>query len=438
MPVIRQHVRQHEIKNNQLKKRFSFTKLALHLVVCVSAFLSACSETNKASISDSGSDYLIVWAGDKDEKDSDFLSVIDLRRSESTYGEIIATLPVGAKATMPHHTEYEYPSNDTLFANGWVTGQTFVIDLNEPLNPQLIGEFTSLGGYSYPHSFARLPDDNVLATFQSEGDRYVPPGGLVKMDSKGTVIQSASSRTSDIPDSLNWPYSLTVLPEIDRVISTSADMGMPPWPEWEYSYTNHVQIWSLSELELLATIPLPKVQPGYFHIAPAEPRVLPDGSVYVSTFGCGLYRINGIESYSPKAEFVHSFPGSIDMGSECAVPVVMGNYWIQPVAALPGIVVLDISNPEKPVEVSRLILDKRFMMPHWTAADRTSNRIVITEHGMSWVIIANLDLETGELEIDSDFRDKNATYPGIDFNRERWPHGETGPAVVHGALFKNK
>jgi hypothetical protein len=421
-----------------LEKNFTFTKLALHIVVWVSTFLSACSETNKANISDSGSDYLIVWAGDKDGKDSDFISVIDLRRSASTYGDIIATLPVGAKATMPHHTEYEYPPNDTLFANGWVTGQTFLIDLSEPLNPRLAGEFTSLDGYSYPHSFARLPDGNVLATFQSEGDRYAPPGGLVKMDTKGSVLESASSRTSDLPDSLNWPYSLTVLPEIDRVISTSADMGMPPWPEWEYSYTNHVQIWSLGDLELLATIPLPEVQPGYYHIAPAEPRVLPDGSVYVSTFGCGLYRIDGLESDSPKAVFVHSFPGSIDMGSECAVPVVMGNYWIQPVAALPGIVVLDISNPDEPVEVSRLMLDMRFMMPHWTAADRTSNRIVITGHEMSWILIAELDPDTGELEIDNDFLDKNATHPGLDFNRERWPHGETGPAVVHGALFRNK
>ena len=117
------------------------TKHALHLIIWVSVFLSACSETKRVNISDGGSDYLIVWAGDKDEKDSDFISIIDLRRSASTYGEIIATLPVGANATMPHHTEYEYPPNDTLFANGWVTGQTFLIDLIEPLNPRLAGEF---------------------------------------------------------------------------------------------------------------------------------------------------------------------------------------------------------------------------------------------------------------------------------------------------------
>lgn len=411
---------------------------ALHFILCIGIFVTGCTKTENTPVAGNGSEYLVVWAGDKDGNDSDFLAVIDARRSASSYGEIIATLPVGAKATMPHHTEYEYPPDDTLFANGWVAGQTFLIDLSDPRNPGLAGEFTGSDGYSYPHSFARLPDGNILATFQSQGEHYAPPGGLVKLDTKGFALQSASSRTTDIPDSLNWPYSLAVLPEIDRVVTTSADMGMPPWHEWDYSYTYHVQIWSLGTLELLASIPLPEVEPGYYHIAPAEPRVLPDGSVYVSTFGCGLYRIDGIESDSPEAVFVHAFPGSIDMGSECAVPVVMGDYWLQPVAALPGIVVLDISNPDKPVEVSRLTLDMRFMMPHWTAADRASDRVVITGHEMSWVLIAELDPDTGELTIDNDFREEDAANPGIDFNRTTWPHGETGPAVVHGALFRNK
>lgn len=401
-------------------------------------FISACSESERTQTSDknNGADYLVVWAGDKDGKDSDFLAVIDADRTAPSYGEVIATLPVGADATMPHHTEYEYPANHLIFANGWVSGQTFLIDLEDAENPHLAGEFTGASGYSFPHSFARLPDGNVLATFQSEGDDYAPPGGLVKLDPNGIAIGSASSRTPDIPDSLNWPYSLTLVPEMDRVVTTSADMGMPPWHEWVYSYTYHVQIWSLGDLELLASIPLPEPEAGPYHIAPAEPRALPDGSVYVSTFSCGLYHIDGIDGDNPTATFVHAFPGSIEMGSECAVPVIAGNYWIQPVAALPGIVVLDISNPDQPVEVSRLTLDSRFMMPHWTAADRASNRVVITGHEMSWVLIADLDPGTGELTIDDGFSEKDSIYPGLDFSRSSWPHGESGPAVVHGALFR--
>ena len=62
---------------------------------------------------------------------------------------------------------------------------------------------------------------------------------------------------------------------------------MPPWEEWGFNDTNHVQIWSLHDLRLLATIPLPEVDDAAYHIEPAEPRILQDGTVYVNTFSCG-------------------------------------------------------------------------------------------------------------------------------------------------------
>src|SRR5688500_2767351 len=109
------------------------------------------------------SPYLFVWAGDSDGKDSDFLAVIDARPEAGTYGEIVATLPVGAKGTFPHHTEYEFPANSRLFANGWGAGQTFIIDLIDPKNPRLAHQFKDLAEYGFPHSYARLPNGNVLA-----------------------------------------------------------------------------------------------------------------------------------------------------------------------------------------------------------------------------------------------------------------------------------
>ena len=246
---------------------------------------------------------------------------------------------------MPHHTYYEYPDDDLLFANGWVTGQTFVIDLRNPRDPKLASQFTGIEGYSYPHSFARLPNGNVLATFQAQGDRYAPTGGLVEIDAQGHGVRSASAATSEINTELTWPYSLLVLPQIDRAVSTSADMGMPPWDEWIYHDTYHVQIWSLNELRLVASVPLPEVEQGPHHISPAEPRVLSDGTVYVNTFNCGLYRLDGVEGTTPSATFVYSFPGGTQMGLECAVPVVYEHYWIQTVPALPGLIVLDVTDP---------------------------------------------------------------------------------------------
>jgi hypothetical protein len=56
-------------------------------------------------------------------------------------------------------------------------------------------------------------------------------------------------------------------------------------------------------------------------------------------------------------------------------------------------------------------------------------------HGTGRSLIVDLDEATGALTVDEAFRDKAGAHPGIDFNRTHWPHGETGGAVVHGALF---
>ena len=397
------------------------------------------------------SPYLFVWSGDSDGKDSDFLAVIDARPRSSSYGEIVATLPVGALGTFPHHTEYEFPANSLLFANGWSAGQTFIFDLRNPRKPKLAGQFKDLNEYGFPHSFARLTDENVLATFQVRKSGYEPPGALVELDSRGKVIRTSSADVDGMDKKLLWPYSLLALPRIDRVVTTSTEMGLPQWAMphahgsshevHTYTDTHHVQIWRLSDLQLLATVALPTPMNGKSNLNPAEPRLLPDGSVYVNTFNCGLFRLTGLDSPAPKAESVWEFPGA-GSKEECAVPVVIGKYWIQTDPSLPGLITLDISDPAKPVEVSRLVLGERFRKTHWIAADRNADRVVVTGNNLSWVLIANIDMTTGKITVDEKFKMKGAESAGIDFDRPRWPHGATGKAFVHGALFgpapKNK
>ena len=390
------------------------------------------------------SPYLFVWSGDSDGKDSDFLAVIDARPRSSNYGEIVATLPVGAKGTFPHHVEYEFPSNARLFANGWGAGQTFILDLRNPRKPKLAGQFKDLNEYGFPHSFARLSNGNVLATFQVKKSPYEPPGALVELDSRGNMIRTSSADVAGMEKKLLWPYSVLAVPGIGRVVTTSTEMGLPKWAithdhgstheAHSYTDTHHVQIWSLSDLKLLATVALPAPTSGKSNLNPAEPRLLPDGSVYVNTFNCGLFRLTGLEGPAAKADSVWEFPGA-GSKDECAVPVVMGKYWIQTDPSLPGLITLDISDPAKPVEVSRLVLGERFKKTHWIAADRNADRVVVTGNNLSWVLIADVDMATGKLTVDEKFKMKGADVPGINFDRPQWPHGATGKAFVHGALF---
>ncbi len=392
----------------------------------------------------SPSPYLFVWSGDSDGKDSDFLAVIDARPGAASYGEIVATLPVGANGTYPHHTEYEFPANAQLFANGWGAGQTFIIDLSDPRKPKLASQFKDVAEYGFPHSYARLPNGNILATLQVRKAGYEPPGALVELDPRGNLIRASSADVAGMDKKQLWPYSLLALPNIDRVITTNTEMGLPKWAMTKghgsshethtLSDSNNVQVWRLSDLRLLSTVMIPEPASGKSNLNPAEPRLLHDGSVYVNTFNCGLFRVSGLDGATPKAEHVFDFPGAGTKG-ECAVAVVVGKYWIQTDPSLPGLIVLDTSNPAKPVEVSRLTFGERFMKPHWVAADRNTGRVVVTGNNRSWVLIANIDMKSGKLTLDEKFRMKGSVHTGIDFDRPQWPHGTTGKAFVHGALF---
>ena len=60
---------------------------------------------------------------------------------------------------------------------------------------------------------------------------------------------------------------------------------------------------------------------------------------------------------------------------------------------------------------------------------------MLTGGNTSWVLIVDIDVDTGALTVDEDFRDKGALHAGLNFDRMQWPHGDTGKAVVHGSLF---
>ena len=51
------------------------------------------------------------------------------------------------------------------------------------------------------------------------------------------------------------------------------------------------------------------------------------------------------------------------------------------------------------------------------------------------ILIAHIDPNSGALTLDTGFRDKGAATPGVSFDRATWPHGATGKAVPHGAVF---
>ena len=167
----------------------------------------------------------------------------------------------------------------------------------------------------------------------------------------------------------------------------------------------------------------------------AEPRLLSDGkSVLVSTFNCGLYLLDNIAGASPSARSVASFPRK--KGTSCAVPIVAGNYYLITVPAWSAVVSLDVSDPTKPREVSRITLGTDDV-PHWIGIEPNHQRVVITGYSglLNRVLMARFDESTGKLTLDERFRAAGSADPGIRMEGVTWPHGGNAAAVPHGAVF---
>ena len=364
------------------------------------------------------SDYLFVWSADADGQQSDFLAVIDLNRRSPTFARVVATAPTGVKNGKSHHTEHDMPAGGILFANGFGAGQTWLFDVNRPKAPGIRASFTDAGAMMHPHSFVRLPNNNVLATFQMTGHANDAPGGLAEIDNDGKVVRT-SPLTGLTDGEFVRPYSLAVVPALDRIVTTSSDMN-------EKGTARSVQIWRLSDLKYLSTVILPPGPRDKVNLDPAEPRLLADGkTVMVSTFNCGLFLLDGIAGATPSARLVHDFVGP----GYCAIPVVASHYWVQTDPGLPGLVSLDISDPSRPHVVDRLVLGKD-EQPHWISLSPDGRRIIISGGAKAMqarLLMATIDPKTGKLTLD----------PGlsIDFDRPSWPHGDSGKAIPHGAVF---
>lgn len=376
------------------------------------------------------SEYLYLWSSSADSSGADFLAVYNVRDNMSSdqYGALVTTLPVPGRANRTHHTEHDMPADDQLFANGFGSGQSFIFDLTRPRTPRIAKQFGDVGALMHPHSFWRLPNGHVLSTFQMQHDAQGnAPGGLVELTPGGDVVRTSSANIEGVDRRIR-PYSAAILPALDRVVVTTTDMD-------KRDSTRVIQLWRLSDLSLRHSIELPSGPRGDEGFNSAEPRVLSDGkTVLVSTFNCGVYLLENVESESPSARLIATFPRK--PGTSCAVPIVVGHYYLITVPAWSAVASLDISDPTAPRVVSRISLGPDDV-PHWIGIEPNHQRVVVTGYQAmkTRVIMARFDETTGILSFDSRFHAPGSAALGIRMEGLTWPHGGNGAAVPHGAVF---
>ena len=374
------------------------------------------------------SSYLFIWAGDDTKTGSDFLAVLDANPESSQYGRAVASVAVPGPTGTPHHTELEMPPGGLLLANAFGSGRSMIFDLREPLRPTLVSSFGEFDGYMHPHTYVRLPNGHVLATFQYRGGHgpKAQGGGLVEVTPRGELVRSASAVDPAAAAELIRPYSLVVLPALDRVVTTNTAMHEAD------GNGRTVQVWRLSDLKLLRTLTLPAGPAGSEHQNPGELKLLADGrTILVHTFSCGLYQLDGVETEKPSVRHRLTFKDT-----ECAVPLRIGGFWVQTLSTARALAAYDLSDPSQIREVSRLAFDDK-QKPHWISADQDGSRIVMNsgEYGEHRLFIINFDKTTGRLELDRRFRDPGSDRPGVSMDGKSWSHGFRGDAYAHGAVF---
>ncbi len=253
-------------------------------------------------------------------------------------------------------------------------------------------------------------------------------GGLAELTPAGAVVRSASA---DYPgaDAALRTYSAAVVPALDRILTTSTDMHV------DTDASNTLQLWRLSDLSLLTSFTLPDGPAGNEGHLTAEPRLMGDGkTLLVSTFNCGLYLIAGLDTERPSGTLVSTFPQK--KGTYCAIPAIVGHYYLVTVPALSAVVVLDIADPAKPREVSRMALGAKDEV-HWLSVSPDTRRVVVTGYdGMQHrVVLARFDSTTGQIALDTRFREPGRTEPGFFLDDKTWPHGGRAKGIAHGAVF---
>lgn len=360
---------------------------------------------------------------------SDLLAVIDADSLSPTYAQVVATAPVGASGTFPHHTELEMPAGGrALFANSYGAGRVYRFDLADPRRPRVAGTADSVPGLRTPHSFVRLADGNVVATMQF-GDRRAKgdPGGLALLDPEGRVVRTSSAADPAHVDPPVRTYSLDVAEAGDRVLTTSSPM--------DAERTAHVvQLWRLSDLALLKTIPVPPIAGDTTWHYPFEVRFLPDGkSALLNTYYCGFYHLTGLDGDAPAIARVLALDDPRQRG--CSVPLLVGRWWIMPVGRSREFLVLDVADPRRPRVASRLASDSSFT-PHWVAREPGTGRLVATSEGPDpRVSLLHFDSTSGRLSWDERFRERPGGPRGVGFADRAWPGGARVTARPHGAVF---
>jgi len=409
--------------------------------------------------------YLVVWAGDADRAHSDFLAVVNANPSSRKYGRVLATVPVRSRGNEPQELNDTFRYDGRVFASGTLGNRIFTFDLRDPEAPKLTG-VTELADRRYwaPRGIASLPSGRVAVACPDRARHLgLPreitgaPGGLVLLDADGRLVRETSAASEESRGYVVAPSGATIARAAKTLITTSHAHGYAASAQGEAVPGITVQLWKTSDLTLKRTVVLDAGPRGEENLGPLTPRAMrPQPVAYVNTHeGGALYVSDSIGIDDPAFQLAFDFgAGSYPVG---AAVTPNDRYYVTALSGKNQVVMLDVGDPLHPRLVSSVRLDRdpdpegktagrpRAGGPGGLAMASDGSRIAVADYtadvptyrrdGDHRVYMLRIDGETGQLRVDTAFRDEGTDEVGLDFDRAKWPHGTTGAARPRGLLF---
>jgi hypothetical protein len=409
--------------------------------------------------------YLVVWAGDADRKDSDFLAVVNANPSSRKYGHVIATVPVKSRGNEPQELNDSFRYDGRVFASGVLTNRIFLFDLKDPEAPRL-GGVTDLTGRRYwaPRGISSLSNGHVVVACPDRAHHVgLPrevtgaPGGLIELDANGRVVREITAGSDDSRGYVIAPSGITTAAGARKVVTTSHAHGYAASSRGEPVPGITVQFRKPSDLALRNTVVLDAGPRGEENLGPLTVRGMRrQPVVYVNTHeGGALYVSDSAGIDDPAFRLAFDFgAGSFPVGAGITPN---DRYYVTALSGKQQVVMLDLADPLRPRLVSSVRLDRdpdpegkgsrrpRTGGPGGLAMASDGSRVAVADYtadvptyqrdGDHRLYMLRIDADSGQLRVDTSFRDEGTDEVGLDFDRAKWPHGATGPARPRGLLF---
>ncbi len=314
-----------------------------------------------------GEPYLVVWAGDADRQNSDFLAVLDADPTSPSYGKVLKTYPVRSRGNEPNAVNQTPRTDRRLFATGVLTNRTFVFDLRQPLGGRLLHIDEAGPGRRVwaPQEVVSLPSGHVAvacsdpARYRGEPREVVTSaGGLVELGADGQPVREVSAADPGVRGVLFAPAGATLVPAVGRVVTSSAAHGYTATNRAERMPGISVQVWSLEDLALVKTVALESGPRGEENLGPITARAAHRGPfVFVNTdVGSALYASDSVGTAEPIFRLVFDFGGGALGGGAALTPD--DRFYVTALTGLNKLASLDVGDPWHPKPVSSVRFDR--------------------------------------------------------------------------------